>query len=279
MRLFHPPRRTFTRLFNMTTANTPITLNDGTTVPFVGFGTGTALYAKDAEKMVAAAIKAGITHLDGAQVYSNEDSLGAGILASGKPRSELFITTKLAKLPEGTSVRDSVIESLRKLKTDYLDLLLIHTPKNFPGKLKETWKELEALKAEGLTKSIGVSNFSISNLKDVIEGNKILPSVNQVRTARISNCSGLIKQCTQKVEFHPHDYEEFKPLVEFMSTHNIVVQSYAGFSPLFRVKNSPVVPVVKSIAENKSKALSGRPVTPNQVMLLWLRAKGVVAIT
>ena len=81
-----------------------------------------------------------------------------------------------------------------------------------------------------------------------------------------------------EVEFHAHDYEEFKPLLEFQAKHNIITESYGGFSPLFRVPNSPVVPVVTEIAAAKSKAV-GRTVTNNQVLGLWLRAKGVVAIT
>ncbi|KAI0032212.1 Aldo/keto reductase [Vararia minispora EC-137] len=243
----------------MSLANSPIKLNDGTTIPWLGFGTGTALYAKDAEKMVTAAIQSGLTHLDGAQIYGNEDSLGAGIIASGRPRSELFVTTKLKKLPEGVSVRDSVVESLQKLKTNYIDLLLIHVPTNFPGRLKETWKELEALKAEGLTRSIGVSNFGISTLKEIMEGSTIVPAVNQV-------------------EFHAHVYEEFRPLLEFAKEHNIVIESFGGLSPLFRVKNSPVVPVVEKIAKSKAK-VAGKPVTTSQILLLWLKQKGIVAIT
>ncbi|THH03573.1 hypothetical protein EW146_g10397, partial [Bondarzewia mesenterica] len=142
-------------------ANTPIKLNDGNTIPWLGFGTGTALYRKDATDMVAAAIKAGFTHLDGAQVYDNEDSLGAGIIASEKPRSELFVTTKLYKLDAGTTVRESLQGSLKTLKLDYVDLFLIHIPSMFkePGQLKSIWKQFEEVKKEGLAKSIGVSNF------------------------------------------------------------------------------------------------------------------------
>ncbi|VDC06660.1 unnamed protein product [Peniophora sp. CBMAI 1063] len=245
----------------MASANTPVSLNDGNTIPWLGFGTGTALYSKDAEALVASAIKLGITHLDGAQVYNNEDSLGAGLISSGVPRSKLFVTTKLGKVPAGQSVRDTLVESLKKLKLDYVDLFLIHSPGNHPGEgaLGKVWAELEGLKKEGLAKSIGVSNFNISNLKAVLEGNTIAPAINQV-------------------EFHAHDYEEFKPLLEFQAKHNIITESYGGFSPLFRVSNSPVVPVVTEIAAAKSKAV-GRTVTNNQVLGLWLRAKGVVAIT
>jgi diketogulonate reductase-like aldo/keto reductase len=164
-------------------ANTPIKLNDGTTIPLLAFGTGTAHYAKDAERLVASAINAGFTHLDGAQWYRNEESLGAGIAAAGKDREQLFVTTKLAKPAEGKTVRDTLVESLAQLRLEYVDLFLVHTPLQFndePGRLKAVWKEMEALKKEGLTRSIGVSNFRAAQLREILDGAEIPPSINQV---------------------------------------------------------------------------------------------------
>jgi diketogulonate reductase-like aldo/keto reductase len=91
-------------------ANTPIKLNDNTTIPLLAFGTGTAHYTKDVQDLVTSAINAGFTHLDGAQIYKNEESLGAGIAAAGpgKARELLFITTKLFKPPEGKTVQDTL---------------------------------------------------------------------------------------------------------------------------------------------------------------------------
>ncbi|KAI0321652.1 Aldo/keto reductase [Amylostereum chailletii] len=242
-----------------TMANIPIKLNDGNTIPAIGFGTGTALYGKDASSMIATAIKAGFTHFDGAQVYANEDSLGAGIIASGKPRSELFITTKLTRIPDGQTVRDTLVESLKKLQINYVDLFLIHTPVNHVGKLKETWKEVEAMKKEGLAKSIGVSNFSVKSLTEILQDASIVPAVNQI-------------------EFHPHVYLELKPLLEFQAKHGIVTESYGGLSPLFRSQGSSVTIVIKSIVERLSKSID-KPVTEAHILLLWLRQKGIVAIT
>lgn len=163
-------------------ANTRVKLNDNTTIPLLAFGTGTALYGKDAESMVTSAIDAGFTHLDGAQAYRNEESLGAGIAAAGKPREQLFVTTKLHKLAEGTTVRDTLVESLTKLRLEYIDLFLIHTPLNFPepGRLKTVWKEMEALKKEGLARSVGVSNFRPTQLREILDGAEFPPSINQV---------------------------------------------------------------------------------------------------
>lgn len=161
-------------------ANTPINLNDGTTVPLLAFGTGTAHYKKDTQDTVTKAINAGFTHLDCAQLYDNEEYLGAGIAASGKPRDQLFITTKLGKPAEGKTVRDTLVESLRKLQLDHVNLFLVHTPLQFPGCLKAVWKEMEAVKREGLTRSIGVSNFRTAQLREVLDGAEIPPSINQV---------------------------------------------------------------------------------------------------
>jgi diketogulonate reductase-like aldo/keto reductase len=161
-----------------------LTLNDGNAIPWLGFGTGTALYQSDAEELVRQAIETGITHLDGAQVYGNEQSLGAGIKASGKPRSELFVTTKLKPGSEGQviDVKASLKESLTKLGLDYVDLFLIHSPApaNKEGKLQDLWKQLEGVKAEGLAKSIGVSNFRVEDLQTVLETAEVIPAVNQV---------------------------------------------------------------------------------------------------
>jgi diketogulonate reductase-like aldo/keto reductase len=164
-------------------ANTPITLNNGATIPLLAFGTGTAHYSRDAERLVTSAIKAGFTHLDGAQWYRNEESLGTGIAEAGKAREQLFVTTKLVKPPVGKTVRDTLVESLKKLRLEYVDLFLIHTPLQFndePGRLKAVWKEMEALKKEGLTRNIGVSNFRAAQLREILDGAEILPSINQV---------------------------------------------------------------------------------------------------
>ena len=157
-----------------------IPLNDGTQIPWLGFGTGTALFRQDAEAAVKTAIACGFVHLDGAQMYGNEDSLGAGIAASGKPRSELFVTTKLDKLPKGATVRSTLADSLKKLRLDYVDLFLIHMPTHHPGRLAQVWKEFEALQRESLTRSIGVSNFSVRDLEELLEGANVVPAVNQV---------------------------------------------------------------------------------------------------
>ncbi|KAI0321653.1 Aldo/keto reductase [Amylostereum chailletii] len=241
-------------------ANTPIKLNDGNVIPWLGFGTGTALYGKDASDTVVNAISAGFTHLDGAQLYLNEESLGAGIVASGKPRSELFVTTKLGTVESGQSVRETLVESLRKLKLNYVNLFLIHSPTLYPkDKLKGIWKELEGLKNEGLAKSIGVSNFRIKELEVILEDATIVPAVNQI-------------------EIHPHLLAETQPLLDFHAKHNIVTESYGGLSPLFRSEDSELAALAKSIAKRLA-ATASVSVTEGHVLSLWLKQKGIVAVT
>ncbi|KAA1469441.1 Aldo/keto reductase [Dentipellis sp. KUC8613] len=240
-------------------ANTPIKLNDGNTIPWLGFGTGTALYTKDAEDIVAAAIKAGFTHLDGAQVYGNEDSLGKGIIASEKPRSELFVTTKLGKLEPGQTVKQSLQQSLKKLQLDYVDLFLIHTPTHYFGQFKEIWKQFEDIKKEGLAKSIGVSNFRVQDFEEFLGSATVVPAINQI-------------------EYHPYVFKESAALLDYHKKHGIVTESFAGQSPVFRSKGGPLDPVLTAAAERLSKA-SGKTITEGHVLLLWQRQRGIVAVT
>lgn len=113
-------------------------------------------------------------------MYGNEDTLGAGIAAANVPRSSLFVTTKFHEAPEGKTVKDILQLSLDKLKLDYVDLFLIHTPLGLESKLKELWKGMEEVKKSGLAKSIGVSNFRTQDLEVILEGATVIPAINQV---------------------------------------------------------------------------------------------------
>ncbi|KAI0263346.1 Aldo/keto reductase [Gloeopeniophorella convolvens] len=261
VRSFLRPSEPTPQQSSRTMANPSIKLNDDTTIPVLAFGTGTALYGKSAQELATAAINAGFVHLDGAQAYQNEDSLGAGIAAAGKPRGELFVTTKLGKLPEGKSVRDSLVDSLAKLQLDYVDLFLVHTPTHWPepGRLKAVWKEVEALKKEGLARSIGVSNFRPAQFREILDGAEIVPSVNQI-------------------EFHPYVYKDLQPTLEFQKQHNIVTESFGGLSPIFRFPGGPLDPVLTTIAKRVSETI-GKPFTEAQVLFLWQREKGIVIVT
>jgi len=243
----------------------PFTLNSGAHIPWLGFGTGTALYGKDAANFVKAAIDASITHLDGAQMYNNEDTLGAGIKASGKPRSELFITTKLngkALLPDQT-IKESLKDSLTKLGIDYVDLFLIHDPtpatKVSDAKLAQWWKEMEGVHAEGLAKSVGVSNFKVEDLKIVLENAKVIPAANQI-------------------ELHPYVWKAAEPIVNFCHEKGILIESFGGQTPIVRAQGGPLDPVLETIRERLEKT-RGQSVTTGQVLSKWLLQKNIVVVT
>ncbi|KAJ3744863.1 NADP-dependent oxidoreductase domain-containing protein [Lentinula detonsa] len=237
------------------------TLNDGVQIPWLGFGTGTALYTKDSTEAVKAAIQTGITHLDGAQLYRNEESLGQGIKESGVPREQLFVTTKLEETPSAPTIKATLETSLKKLRLDYVDLFLIHSPfvAMKDGKLKEWWKEMEEIKKEGLAKSIGVSNFAVEHLQIILEDATVVPAVNQI-------------------ELHPYIWDTAAKIYDFCQKKGIVIESYGALSSLFRVPGGPVDPVVAGVVQRLSRE-SGISVSPGQVLMKWLIQKRVVIVT
>ncbi|KAJ8586099.1 Aldo/keto reductase [Rhizopogon salebrosus TDB-379] len=236
-----------------------LTLNDGNKVPWMAFGTGTALYRKDAEAAIRLAIDNGFTHLDGAQVYGNEDTLGDGMIASGKARSEVYITTKLTALKPGATPKSALEESLKKLKVDYVDLYLIHQANDHVGKLKEVWKGMEEAQKAGLTKSIGVSNFTADHLRDIMETATIAPAVNQV-------------------EAHPYVWKALQANLAIHSQYKIVTSSYGGLSPIFRGQGGPLDPVIEKIRV-RLETTRGSPVSDGQVLNKWLQQNGVLVVT
>jgi 2,5-diketo-D-gluconate reductase A len=157
-----------------------LTLNDGKTIPQLGFGVFKVDPA-ETERIVSDALEVGYRHIDTAAIYGNEEGVGRAIAASGIPREELFITTKLWNADQGTATAHAAIEtSLAKLGLDYVDLYLIHWPTPKVDKYLESWLALEQIKADGKTRSIGVSNFQIEHLEKVIAGSSTVPAVNQI---------------------------------------------------------------------------------------------------
>ena len=155
-------------------------LNNGLDIPQIGVGTWT-LRGEVARQNVRLALEAGFRHIDTAQGYENETEVGQGIADSGVPRSEIFVTTKVATniMRNGSeAVRQSINESLTKLKTDYIDLLLIHWP--VKDCVKHTWQVMEDYVHRGMIHSIGVSNFNRHHLDDLLVYADIHPAVNQI---------------------------------------------------------------------------------------------------
>ena len=159
-----------------------ITLNDGTSIPQLGFGVFQVPPAETAET-VTQALEVGYRHLDTAQMYRNEEGVGRAIAAAGIPRDELYVTTKLNNgfhLPD--DARRAFDESLRRLRLDHVDLFLIHwpLPTRYGGDYVSTWRTLAELAQDGRARSIGVSNFEPEHLVRIIDETGVVPAVNQI---------------------------------------------------------------------------------------------------
>lgn len=217
-----------------------ITLNDGNSIPQIGLGVWQAENGAETQDAVEAALGAGYRHIDTAALYMNEESVGAGIKASGVAREDIFVTTKLWNSDQGTAnVRPAFEESLRKLDLEYVDLYMIHWPVPELDLIVETWKKFEKLKQDGLVKSIGVCNFRIEDLEKLREAGLSTPVINQI-------------------ELHPRLNQ--KDLRAYGEEHNIRTESWSpiGGSRGKILEDS----VLEHIAATHSKS-------PAQVAIRW----------
>ncbi|MDO9352284.1 MAG: aldo/keto reductase [Solirubrobacteraceae bacterium] len=155
-------------------------LNTGARIPQLGFGVW-EIPADDAERVVSQALEAGFRHIDTAAAYENEEGVGRAIAASGIPRDELFVTTKLWNRDHGTEEAKRAIDaSLEKLGLDHVDLYLIHWPVPSQDRFVETWQALETFNVAGLAKAVGVSNFTEQHLERVLNEGTLVPAANQI---------------------------------------------------------------------------------------------------
>jgi 2,5-diketo-D-gluconate reductase A len=157
-----------------------IALNDGTTIPQLGFGVF-QVDPDETERIVSDALEIGYRHIDTAAIYGNEAGVGRAIAASGIPRDELFVTTKLWNSDQGTqSAFDAIDLSLEKLGLESVNLYLIHWPAPKRDLYLESWLALEQIKERGQASSIGVSNFHVPHLERIIAGSDTVPVVDQI---------------------------------------------------------------------------------------------------
>ena len=220
------------------TIDTKIELNDGHAIPQLGFGVWQMRMGKACEAAVLAALEAGYRHIDTASAYGNEESVGAAIAKGGIRRENIFVTTKLWNSDHGNPQR-ALDASLRKLKLDYVDLYLIHYPVR---ERRQSWRALEALADAGKARSIGVSNFTVRHLRELLAGTKTVPSVNQV-------------------EFHPYLYQ--RELLAFCHTNRIVVEAYSPLTHGERLKDPQLVAIANKYAPGSAQPAGGRSPLPH----------------
>ena len=158
-----------------------VTFNDGHAIPQIGLGVWKAT-DETAATAVAAALAAGYRHIDTAAIYENESGVGTGMAQADVARTDIFLTTKLWNEAQGfDSTLRAMDESLKRLRTDYVDLYLIHWPSAFRGKFVDTWKAMIRLREEGKARSIGVSNFEGDYIDQLIAETGVTPAINQIQ--------------------------------------------------------------------------------------------------
>ncbi|GAA1188619.1 aldo/keto reductase [Nesterenkonia xinjiangensis] len=220
-------------------------LNSGTSIPQIGYGTGRS---SDPARNVAAALEAGYRHVDTAQMYDNEAGVGEGVRASGVPRDDVFITTKLGNGNHAPDAVDRTLdESLVRLGVDAVDLFLVHWP--MPGldiDYVDTWRAMISVAETGRARAIGVSNFESHHLERIIEATGVFPAVNQI-------------------EIHP--YFANNELRRWCWNHGLAVEAW---SPLGKGDDLDD-PAVQELATRLGR-------TPAQVILRWHLQRGDVII-
>jgi diketogulonate reductase-like aldo/keto reductase len=231
----------------MSVAEQPtIALGDGRAIPQLGFGVFQIPPGDDTKRAVEAALAAGYRHVDTASVYRNEADVGAAIRASGLAPRSVWVTTKLANSDQGAAtVRRAFEASLERLGLDGVDLYLLHWPHE--ARL-ESWRVLEQLHAEGLARSIGVSNFLVHHLDELLARASVPPAVNQI-------------------ELSPFLYRTREDSLRRCAEEGIAVEAYSPLTKGRRLEDSTVATIAGEV---------GR--TPAQVLIRWSLQKGFVVL-
>ncbi|AMK73763.1 MULTISPECIES: glyoxal/methylglyoxal reductase [Bacillus] len=222
-----------------------VKLHNGVEMPWFGLGVFKVENGNEATESVKAAIKNGYRSIDTAAIYKNEEGVGIGIKESGVAREELFITSKVWNEEQGYETTLAAFEkSLERLQLDYLDLYLIHWPGK--DKYKDTWRALEKLYKDGKIRAIGVSNFQVHHLEELLKDAEIKPMVNQV-------------------EFHPRLTQ--KELRDYCKAQGIQLEAWSPLMQGQLLDNE----VLTQIAEKHNKSVA-------QVILRWDLQHEVVTI-
>ena len=222
------------------------TLNNGVTMPMLGFGVYQMNDAAACEAAVAEALRVGYRLIDTAAAYGNEESVGRAIAKSGIPREEIFVTTKLWLSDAGfDKTRHAFQRSLDRLQLDYLDLYLIHQPY---GDVYGAWRAMEELNEAGRIRAIGVSNFHPDRVMDLMLHNRTAPAVNQIET---------------------HPFCQQIEAAKFLHENGVQIESWGPFAE--GRNNLFSNPVLSAVATKHQRSIA-------QIVLRWLLQRGVVAI-
>ena len=229
------------------TIKTTKELNNGTHIPILGLGTWQIAGGRQTQEAVSSALQFGYLHFDTAMIYGNERSVGKAVNAGPVPRDELFITTKVWNSDHGyDQTLRAFDESLNQLGLDYVDLYLIHWP--VENIRRDTWRALEALMKDGRVKTIGVSNYMVKHLEELLSFSQIIPAVNQI-------------------ELHPYNFGLRRDVIEFCRARDIQVEAY---TPLTRGQRFDD-PQLQEIARKHSK-------TPAQILIRWALQHDIIVI-
>ncbi len=224
--------------------NTTLTLNSDVTMPMLGLGVYQA-HGETCVNAVTWALEAGYRHIDTATFYGNEHEVGQAMRASGLPREAVFVTTKLWNSDHGYDrARAAFHASQERLALGVVDLYLIHWPVS--EQRRESWRALETLYTEGAVRAIGVSNYTVRHLEELLDYAKIVPAVNQV-------------------EFHPWLYQ--RELLNFCTAHGIALVAYSPLTKGERLRD----PHLLKIARKYDK-------TPAQILIRWVLQHGIGVI-
>lgn len=218
----------------------PKKLNSGTNIPAIGFGTWGLNEGWEVKDAVKAALEAGYRLIDTARIYNNEKGVGAAIRGSGIEREDIFVTTKLWTSDQGYESSLRAFEaSLGRLGFGYVDLYLIHWPGDDRERRMDSWQTLCQLYSEGRALAIGVSNFEVEHLNELLAVSDTVPAVNQI-------------------EFHPFIYRKQAPILELCQEKGIIVEAYSPLAQARYMNNE----TLESMAQKYGK-------TKAQIMLRW----------
>jgi diketogulonate reductase-like aldo/keto reductase len=229
----------------MTVTTTRLALATGAQIPQIGFGVYDAPAGPTTRDATLVALELGYRHIDTARIYGNEADVGEAIRASGVPRADVFVTTKLWNDDHGYDQALRALDgSLGRLRMDYVDLYLVHWP--VQGKRRESWRALEKAFTDGKAKAIGVSNYLDRHLREVIGEAKVRPHVNQIELSPFLQRREAVAMCKE---------------------HGIVVEAYSPLTRGKRLDDAAVGEIARAVRR-----------TPAQVLLRWGIQHGFVVL-